>query len=56
MFRVVWCGCKIWSLTWRQEHRLRMFEDRVKRKLFVPKRNEVTGEWIKLYNEELYDL
>jgi hypothetical protein len=56
MFLVVWYGCEIWSLTWRQEHRLRMFENRVLRKLFVPKRDELTGQWVILYNEELYDL
>jgi hypothetical protein len=41
----VLCGCETCSLTLREEHRLRMFEDRVQRRLFVPKRDEVTGEW-----------
>jgi hypothetical protein len=53
---VVLYRCETWSLTLREEHRLRMFEDRVQRRLFVPKRDEVTGEWRKLHNEELRDL
>jgi hypothetical protein len=40
----------------REEHRLRVFENRVLRRIFGPKRNEVTGEWRKLHNEELRDL
>jgi hypothetical protein len=40
----------------REEHRLRVFENRVLRKIFGPKRDEVTGEWRKLLNEELYGL
>ena len=40
----------------REEHELRVFENRVLRKVFGPKRDEVTGEWRRLYNEELYDL
>jgi hypothetical protein len=40
----------------REEHRLRVFENRVLRKIFVPKRAEVTGEWRRLHSEELYDL
>jgi hypothetical protein len=44
------------SLTLREEYRLRVFENRVLRRIFGPKRNEVTGEWIKLYNEEIRDL
>jgi hypothetical protein len=43
-------------LTLREEHRLRAFENRVLRRIFGPKRNEVTGEWSKLHNEELRDL
>jgi len=39
-----------------EEHRLRVFENRVLRKVFGPKRDEVTGEWIRLHIEELYDL
>jgi hypothetical protein len=44
------------SLTLREEHRLRVFENRVLRRIFGPKRDEVTGEWRKLHNEELRDL
>ena len=49
-------GCETWSLILRDEHRLRVFENRVLRRIFGPKRDEVTGEWRKLYNEELNDL
>jgi hypothetical protein len=48
--------CETWSLTLREEHRLRVFENRVLRRIFGPKRDEVTGEWRKLHNEELHDL
>jgi hypothetical protein len=44
------------SLTLREEHRLRVFENRVLRRIFGPKRDEMTGEWRKLHNEELRDL
>ena len=44
------------SLTLREERRLRVFENRVLRRIFWPKRDGVTGEWRKLYNEELNDL
>jgi hypothetical protein len=53
---VVLYGCETWSLTFREEHRLRVFENRVLRRIFGPKRDEVTGEWRKLHNEELHDL
>ena len=53
---VVMYGCKTWLLTLREEHRLRVFEKRVLRKIFWPKWEEVTGEWRKLQNEELNDL
>ena len=54
---VVLYGCETWSLTLRQERRLRVFEkNRVLRRVFGPKRDEVTGEWRKLLNEELNDL
>jgi hypothetical protein len=53
---VVLYGCKTWSLTLREEHRLRVFENRVPRRIFGPKRDEVTGGWKKLHNEELRDL
>jgi hypothetical protein len=48
--------CETWSLTLREERRLRVFENRVLRRIFGPKRDEVTGEWRKLQNEELHDL
>jgi hypothetical protein len=53
---VVLYGCETWSLTLRKEHRLRVFENRVLRGIFGPKRDEVTGEWRRLHNEELNDL
>jgi hypothetical protein len=56
MLPVVLYECKTWSLTLREEYRLRVFENRVLRRIFGPKRNEVTGEWRKLHNEEFRDL
>jgi hypothetical protein len=56
MLLVVLYGCETWSLTLREEHSLRVFENRVLRRIFGPKRDEVTGEWRKLHNEELRDL
>jgi hypothetical protein len=53
---VVVYGCETWSLTLREKCRLRVFENRVFRRVFGPKRDEVTGEWRKLNNEELNDL
>jgi hypothetical protein len=53
---VVFYGCETWFFTLREEHRLRVFENRVLRRIFRPKRNEVTGGWIKLHNEELHGL
>jgi hypothetical protein len=53
---IVLDGCETWSLTLREEHRLRVFENRVLRREFGHKRDEVTGEWRKLHNEELNDL
>jgi hypothetical protein len=53
---VVLYGCETWSLTLREEHRLRVFENRVQRRIFGPKRSEVTGGWRKLHNEELHGL
>jgi hypothetical protein len=41
-------GCETWSLTFREEHRLRVFENRALRRIFGPKRDEVMGEWRKL--------
>jgi len=48
--------CETWWLTLREERRLRVFENRVLRRIFEPKRDEVTGEWRKLNNEEFIDL
>jgi hypothetical protein len=45
-----------WSLTLREEHRLRVFENRVLRIIFGPKRDEVAGEWRKVHSEELHKL
>jgi hypothetical protein len=53
---VVLCGCKTWSVTLREEHRLRVFENRVLRGMFGPKGAEVTGEWRKLHSGELHNL
>jgi len=53
---VVLYGCETWSLSLREEHRLRVFENRVLRRIFGPRRDEVTREWRKLHNEELNDL
>jgi hypothetical protein len=53
---VVLYGCETWSLTLREEHRLRVCENSVLRRIFGPYRDEVTGEWRKLHKEELRDL
>jgi hypothetical protein len=53
---VILYGCETWSLTLREEHRLRVFENKVLKRIFGPKRDEVTGGWRKLHNEELRDL
>jgi hypothetical protein len=53
---VVLHGCETWSLTLREEHRLRVFENRVLRRIFGPNSDEVTGEWKKLLNKELHNL
>jgi hypothetical protein len=53
---VVLYGCETWSVTFKEGHRLRVFKNRVLRKIFGPKRDEVAGEWIRLHNEELYYL
>jgi hypothetical protein len=52
---VVLYGCETWSLTLRKEHRLRIFENRVLRRIFGPKRDE-DGSWRKLHNDELHSL
>jgi hypothetical protein len=53
---VVLYGCETWSLTLREERRLTVFGNRVWRRVFGPKRDEVTGEWRKLHNEDFSDL
>jgi hypothetical protein len=53
---VVLYGCETWSLTLREEHRLRVFENRVLRRIFGPKRDEVIGGWRTLHNVELHNL
>jgi hypothetical protein len=53
---VVLCGCETWSLTSREEHRLRVFENRVMRGISGTKKDEVTEEWRQMYNVELHNL
>jgi hypothetical protein len=53
---VVLYGCETWSLILTEERRLLVFENRVLRRVFGPKRDEITGEWRKLHNEELRHL
>ena len=53
---VVLYGCETWSLTLREERRLRVFENRVFRSVFGSERDEVTGEWRKLHNEKVSDM
>ena len=53
ILRVVLYGCETWSLTLREERKLRVFENMVLRRIFGPRRDEVTGEWRILHNEEL---
>ena len=53
---VVLNGCETWSVILKEERRLKVFENRVLRKIFGPTRDEVTGEWRKLHNEGLSDL
>jgi hypothetical protein len=56
IFLLVFYECETWSLIFREECRLRVFENRVLRRIFGPKGDEVTGEWRILHNEELSDL
>ena len=56
ILNVVLYGCETWSLTLREERKLRVFENMVLRKIFGPRRDEITGEWRRLHNEELNDL
>ena len=53
---IVLYGCETWSLILREERRLRVSENGILRRIFEPKKDEVTGEWRKLHNEELNDL
>jgi hypothetical protein len=53
---VVLHGYKTWSLIFREVHRLSVFVNRVLRRIFGPKRDEVTGDWRKLHNEELHNI
>ena len=53
---VVLYGCEIWSRTLREERKLRVFENMVLRRIFGPRKDEVTWEWRRLHNEELNDL
>jgi len=53
IFPVVLYGCENWSLILREERKLSVFENRVLRRLFGPRRDEVKGEWRRLHNEEL---
>ena len=50
---VVLYECETWSLTIREERKLRVFENMLLRRIFGPRRDEVTGEWMRLHNEEL---
>ena len=53
---VVLYGCETWTLTLREERKLRVFENMVLRRIFGSRKDEVTGEWSRLHNEELNDL
>jgi hypothetical protein len=53
---VVLCGCEAWSLTLREQHKLRVFENRVLRRIFGPMWDEEIGQWRKLHNGELHNL
>jgi hypothetical protein len=56
MLPVVLYGCDTWSLILREEHRLRPFENKVLRRIFEPKKNEIVGSWRQRSNEELHNL
>jgi hypothetical protein len=53
---IVLYGCETWSLTLREKRKLRVFENKVLSRIFGPRRDEVTGEWRRLHNEELNGL
>jgi hypothetical protein len=52
----VFYECETWSLTLREDRKLRVFENRVLRELFGPKRDDVAGDWRRLHNQELDDM
>jgi hypothetical protein len=56
IFLTLFYGCQIWSVTLADERGLRLSQNMVLRKMFRPKRDEVTGEWRRIQREELYDL
>jgi hypothetical protein len=56
LFPVDLYGCETWSLSQREEHRLRVYENRILRRIFEPKREEVAGGSIRLHNEELHQI
>jgi hypothetical protein len=56
IFPVVLYGCETWSMTVREKHKLRVFENKVLRRIFGPKGDGVTGGWRKVHNEELHNL
>ena len=56
MLPAVLYGCEAWSLTLREERKLRMFENMALRRIFGSRMNKVTGKWRRLHNEELSDL
>jgi len=56
IFSVVLYGCETWSLILKEERKLRVFENMLLRRIFGPRRDDVTGEWRRLHNEELNDL
>jgi hypothetical protein len=56
MLTVVLSGCETWSLTPWEEQRLRLFENKVLRRIFGPKREDIMGGWRKVYNEKLHNL
>jgi len=53
---VILYGCESWSMILADEHKLRVFENKVLRKIYRKKRDEMTGEWRRLHNEELHGL
>ena len=56
ILHVVLYGCETWSLTLRDERKLRVFENMVLRRIYRPRRDDVTGDWRRMHNEELNDL